>query len=111
MRMTVHRHEDKISLTVLGDIDDYTYPLFAHELEMLDRIATQSLMINLESCPFINFQCIRLMMDTHRLFHQAGRRVEFQLGKEKGTVRELMKMMTITMGIDALNIDEIASEN
>ncbi|HAZ12944.1 MAG: hypothetical protein A2X86_09145 [Bdellovibrionales bacterium GWA2_49_15] len=111
MRMTVHRHEDKIALTVLGDIDDYTYPLFAHELEMLDRIATQNLLINLEGCPFLNFQCIRLMVDTHRRFHQAGRRVEIQLGSENSTVRELMKAMALTMETVAPNLDETRPGN
>ncbi|MBI2519778.1 MAG: STAS domain-containing protein [Bdellovibrio sp.] len=109
MRMDVRRHDDKILLTVLGDIDDYTYPLFAHELEMLDRIASQNLLINLEGCPFLNFQCIRLMVDTHRRFHQAGRRVVFRLGKEKRTVSELMKIMTLTMGSEGLNIDDGAT--
>lgn len=104
MQLKTKKHGHWIQLSVHGDIDDYTYPIFKNELDMLSRLVPPALLIDLQSSPFINFLAVKALVELHQTFDKEGRTVAYRMSENHKDIRELMELICISLKCRPLNI-------
>ena len=91
MKITSTYHSThEVLLKVRGDIDSYTFPLFAREMSLLKRLCTPSVLVDLTECQFISIETIKFIAKTD--LNKTATSYRYKI-KDMDT-RELLTLMT-----------------
>lgn len=61
MQIACTHENETVSVKVHGNVDSFTYHLFAKEISLIHRIGAKKVTIDLLQCEFINFSAIKLL--------------------------------------------------
>jgi anti-anti-sigma factor len=104
MRVEVRREEDRVVLSVRGELDLASAPVLEREIEAVER-DSPALVLDLEDLEFIDSTGLRVILAAHEHSHKQGQEFAVTRGS-----RQIQRLLDITRVGEHLRIIESSDE-